>query len=69
MRESLIERFPILELLQDSHDPGLASEAIEELRFSWKFGFPSSIPTSSWDLMADIFAAPSCSRYRNPSGF
>jgi hypothetical protein len=40
MRESLIQRFPILELLQDSHDPPLTSEAIEELEILLDVRFP-----------------------------
>ena len=40
MRESLIQKFPILELLQDSHDPPLTSEAIEELEILLGVRFP-----------------------------
>lgn len=41
MRESLIARFPILDLLQDSHDPELTSEAIEELEILLDVRFPT----------------------------
>ena len=40
MRESLIQKFPILELLQDSHDPPLTSEAVEELEILLGVRFP-----------------------------
>src|ERR1700722_3197409 len=40
MRESLIQKFPILELLQDSDDPPLTSEAIEELEILLGVRFP-----------------------------
>jgi Ankyrin repeats (3 copies)/SMI1-KNR4 cell-wall len=40
MRESLIERFPILELLQDSHDPPLTSDAVEEIEILLGTRFP-----------------------------
>ena len=41
MRESLIQRFPILELLEDSHDPDLTSESIEELEILLEVRFPN----------------------------
>ena len=40
MRESLIQKFPILELLQDSHDPPLTNEAVEELEILLGVRFP-----------------------------
>ena len=40
MRDSLTERFPILELLEDSHDPELTGEAIEELEILLGVRFP-----------------------------
>jgi hypothetical protein len=39
-RESLIQRFAVLELLQDSHDPPLTREAIEELEVALGYRFP-----------------------------
>jgi hypothetical protein len=41
MRESLIERFPILELLQDSNDPELTNEIIEEIEILLGVQLPS----------------------------
>jgi Ankyrin repeats (3 copies)/SMI1-KNR4 cell-wall len=40
MRESLVRKFPILELLEDSHGPPLTSEAIEELEILLGVRFP-----------------------------
>ena len=40
MRELLVQRFPILELLEDSHDPVLTSEIIEELEILLGVRFP-----------------------------
>jgi hypothetical protein len=40
MRDSLTQQFPILELLEDSHDPPLTSEAIEELQVLLGVRFP-----------------------------
>jgi ankyrin repeat protein/SUKH superfamily protein len=40
MREQLIQQFPVLELLQDSDDPPLTSEAVEEIEILLGVRFP-----------------------------
>jgi hypothetical protein len=40
MRDSLVQQFPILGLLEGSHDPPLTSEAIEELEILLETRFP-----------------------------
>jgi hypothetical protein len=41
MRELLIQQFPILELLQDSADPPLTSEAVGLLPETWSMCYES----------------------------